>query len=124
MMYTLPLRRTSWLARWRVRKDFNELRTFIGGFPKNNRPSEPVGTKVRRMPHSRAAINPKDECPEHMLPPPAGSSVPKAAWRFGSPSFVIAGAKSPSPREDHALGRRERRDRALFAYRFGWAVPR
>jgi hypothetical protein len=29
MMYTLPFRRTSWLARWRLRRDFNELRTFI-----------------------------------------------------------------------------------------------
>ena len=46
MMYTLPLRRTSWLARWRVRRDFNELRTFIGGVLKNNRPSEPVGNEA------------------------------------------------------------------------------
>src|SRR3984893_12139100 len=34
MMYTLPLRRTSWLARWRLRRDFNELRTFMGRAPK------------------------------------------------------------------------------------------
>jgi hypothetical protein len=45
-MYTLPLRRTSWLARWRVRRDLNELRTFIGVFPKNNRRVEPVGNEV------------------------------------------------------------------------------
>jgi hypothetical protein len=27
-------------------RDFNELRTFIGGLPKNNRPSEPVGSEA------------------------------------------------------------------------------
>ena len=98
---------------------FQRVADFHGtGSQKTTGPRSRLETKLRPMPHSQAAINLKNKCPERSLPRPR--RLPRCQDRHarrtrrrrrGVPVrrlslFVVA--KSPSPGKDHALGRRTR----------------
>lgn len=58
MIYTRPLRRTSWLSRCRVRRDFKELRTFIG--PSKKTTGHPAGQENETYALSAASDQPQN----------------------------------------------------------------